>query len=190
MVLPNATTGPGESPLFGFRSLQRVLIEGPLLVQGGQPCHSSRFSVWMRSCGFWRHSSSSAAELFRAGDRGTELSIMRHRPHSRWRSAIGSVWPDLVGRSRASVKEADRPTTLLGFVVTLRSLVPASQVSFRSSRSLEPRLSFHERPPRVIFVRGIDRQICIRLSFECDRSRTSISTSGICHYPAASALND
>jgi hypothetical protein len=79
---------------------------------------------------------------------------MRHRPHSRWRSAIGSVWPDLVGRSRASVKEADRPTTLLGFVMTLRSLVPASQVSFRSSRSLEPRLSFHERPPRVYFLYG------------------------------------
>jgi phage terminase large subunit-like protein len=41
--------------------------------------------------------------------------------------------------------------------LTLRSFVPARQVSGQSTRQLEPRVPFNERPPRGIFLRGIDR---------------------------------
>jgi hypothetical protein len=34
---PNAATGPVESPLFGFFSLQRLPIETRCMFQGGQP---------------------------------------------------------------------------------------------------------------------------------------------------------
>jgi hypothetical protein len=77
------------------------------LVQGSQPCHSSRFSV-RRSCGFGRHSSSSAAELFRAGDRGTEL-LDHASPASfsvafRYRFRVVLIWSTY---RFASVKDAD-----------------------------------------------------------------------------------
>jgi len=154
--LPNAAAGEGESPLFGFFSLQRLLIEGSLLVRSKAAGlrTSSRFSVCLRSCGFGRHSSSSAADVVRAGDRGTELSIMRHRPLSRWRSAIGSVWPRS-GRSIArSCKGSRSIDNAPGIWLTLRSLVPARQASRRSSRCSNPACSLDERPPRRIFCGG------------------------------------
>lgn len=45
----------------------------------------------MRSCGFGRHSSSPAADVIRAWRPWIGASIMRHRPLSRRRSAIGPV---------------------------------------------------------------------------------------------------
>lgn len=55
---------------------------------------------------------------------------------------------------------------------TLRSFVPARQVSGRLSRQLEPRVSFNERLPRGIFWRGIDRLNLQSFSFLIDQGRS------------------
>jgi hypothetical protein len=65
-----------------------------IYVQGGQPCHSSRFSV-RRSCGFGRHSSSSAAELFAPAT--VERKLDHASPASfsvafRYRFRVALIW--------------------------------------------------------------------------------------------------
>jgi hypothetical protein len=60
-------------------------------------------------------------------------SIMRHRPLSRWRSAIGPTWlrpgPSVVAFSQESLRTGNVP----GIGRTLRSVVPARQRSGQSS---------------------------------------------------------
>jgi len=82
-----------RAPLFGFCSLQRLPTE-PVSFRRQPAFGLSRFDVFS-SLRFCCHSSSQAADVGHACDRGSD-SIMRHRPLSRWRSAIdlrlASVW--------------------------------------------------------------------------------------------------
>jgi len=95
-----------ESPLFGFHSLQRLPI-GHALCRRQPAFESSRFSVWLRSCGFWHHSSSSAADVF------APATVERKTDHAspasfsvafRYRFRIAPIW----SIARASMKPSDR----------------------------------------------------------------------------------
>jgi hypothetical protein len=113
---------------------------------------------------------------------------MRHRPLSRWRSAIGPVWLR-PGRSSNSLQGNQTIGNAPGICLTLRSFVPALQGNCRSSRQLEPRLSFNERPPRRIFCGGsIAKSASAFVVTRSIDQGTFISTSGICTYPAASGM--
>jgi hypothetical protein len=103
-----------------------------------------------RSCGFGRHSSSPAADVIHAGDRGSE-PIMRHRPHSRWRSAIGLRWSRLVDRPRAFFK-AGRIDNAPGIVLTLRSFIPAPQVNPGCPGGSNPACRFMNVRPDVFYA--------------------------------------
>lgn len=87
---PNGSAGLVSSRLSSVLVPFSVIQPSPLLfpkAAGLRVIPLQRFAI--RSCGFQRHSSSQAADVIRACDRGSE-PIMRHRPHSRWRSAISS----------------------------------------------------------------------------------------------------
>lgn len=52
--------------------------------------NSSRFGVWLRPCGFWRHSSSRAADVLRARDRG---SVHRSCATGLFLGGVPLPWP-------------------------------------------------------------------------------------------------
>ena len=139
-----------KSPFIGFGSLQRTSNRARFRPEGSQPPSHPASTFCLRSCGVGRHSSSQAADVIRARDRGTE-PIMRHRPHSRWRSAIGSVWFGLVDPSvLPSVNEgpARGIDNAHGILEPSAALILQSQGEAGSSPRFKPRLPFDERPPR------------------------------------------
>jgi len=98
----------------------------------------------------------------------------------------------LADQSGASVNEADRSTTLLGFFLTLRSFIPALQGNDQSSRPFEPRVPFNERPPRRIFCGGsIAKSASFKRSFiAADRSRDVHFDFRDWHLPCRKRNND
>ena len=95
-----------ESPLFGFRSLQRLPIETRSLSKAAslRIIPLQRFDALLR---FWRHSSSSAADVF------APATVERKTDHAspasfsvafRYRFRVASIW----STSRASMKPTNR----------------------------------------------------------------------------------
>lgn len=141
----------------------------------------SRFDVRSVLAVLSRHSSSQAADVTRARDRGSEDD---HAPPA---SILGGV-PLSVPKGSGL---ADRPAVLHfegrpgrtgnahGIFQTLRSLDPASQAEDRLSRVLTARMPFHECPPWLFCVRGSIAKSAIPI-VSADRSWTFIAASGIC----------
>lgn len=150
-------------PFSIFRSRARF-------VQGGQPCHTSRFSV-ASLLRFWRHSCSPAAELVRACDRGSGTDHASPASFSvafRYRFRVAWTWSM---PSRASVKEADAPTTLLGFSRPFAALFLRLRGAFGRPEGSNPACRFMNVRPSV-FVRGIDRQMLYSLSGQSIKGRS------------------
>lgn len=119
----------------------------------------SRFSVLCRSCGFQRHSSSQTADVIRVCDRGSELDHASPASFSvafryRFRLAFGLVEKSF-WRGKRIFDNAH------GIALTLRSFNPVELGEVESSSIFQPRLLFHERPPRSFFSSG-DRSPVLR----------------------------
>jgi len=137
---------------------------------------------------FFRHSSSQAADVGHACDRGTD-SIMRHRPLSRWRSAIdlrlARVWSNqMIGLTFCKRRNGSDSTTLMGFPEPFAALILAHRVEANSSLRFRSRWLFDERLPRL-FLSGIDRQICIYPDLLRGRSIMDAHISFRDHCPVA-----
>jgi hypothetical protein len=105
---------------------------------------------------------------------------MRHRPHSRWRSAIGLRWSRLVDRPRAFFK-ADRIDNAPGIGLTLRSFIPAPQVNPGCPGGSNPACRFMNVRPDVFYAGGSIANLVYSLQ-SIDQG-TFIPTSGIGIYP-------
>jgi hypothetical protein len=152
----NAHTGQTSRLSSVFFSLQRYPIEPAHLFQWRPATGSIPLQRLMRSCGF-----SASTPLRRrltsfAPATVVRDSLLRHRPLSRWRSAIGPAWLRSGRFHRiASVNEVDGDRQRSWDFLNPSQLCScASQGSQWSSHLLEPRLPFHERPPRRIFFAG------------------------------------
>lgn len=88
--------------------------------------------------------------------------IMRHRPLPRRRSAIDPDWlrpGHSIRRSFRRKGHCARMATLMGFSGPFAALILSHRVKPSHPRRFTPRVPFHERSPREILVRGIDRRI-------------------------------
>jgi hypothetical protein len=115
--LPNVPAGAGESPLFGFVSLQRLPIGARLsLCEGSQPSRPHPASAF--GC---------APAVFGATPLRRRLTSFAPATVDRTRSCASGLFLggvplsvpyglDLVDWPRASAEATDRPTTLMGLV--------------------------------------------------------------------------
>jgi hypothetical protein len=92
---------------------------------------------------------------------------------------------NLASRSRASVKEADRPTTLLGFSGPFAALFLPDQGSRGRPTGSNPACSLDERPPRRFFAGDRSPQSSSGLFFSRPIDQgTFVPASGIDFCPA------
>jgi hypothetical protein len=134
----------------------------------------------LRPCGFLAPPSAAGDWTSSAPATVARNSIMRHRPLSRRRSAIGSEGFGLTNVSPVFRLKDSRltPATLLGFLRPFAALILSLQVEDQSSCVLVARLPFHKSPPRQILVGGSTARSARPCFSIANRSWPLIAASG------------